>query len=159
MHNVTHEVKFPASSEWQYRQMKIAVDKPVENVEVRAVLKSDKDRPKVWFDDICLQTEADGFKENLLDDAGFEETFLTAGQATRLDGLMEAVEKGLIELQGSFAAAKTIGAEQRRLAETVRQRAAEVRRWVGQNSVEPMAGRELRDLADIERLLKAASPR
>jgi len=157
MHNVVHELKFPPSSTWQYRQTKIAVDKPVENVQVRAFLKSNTDRAKVWFDDLCLQTEADGFNANLLDDAGFEETFLTAEQTARLDGLMEAIQKGLVELRGSFAAAGTVGPEQRALAETVRRRAADVRRWVAENRLEPMAGRELRDLADIERLLAAGA--
>jgi len=154
-HNVKHVLKFPASDDWQYRQMKIDVDKPVENVQVRPMLKSGGEKVKVWFDGICLKTEADGLKENLLYDPGFEEKFLTPEQTQQLDDLMESLRKSLTELQSSFAAAKEISPPQRTLAGTARQRMADVRQWIADNDAAQPAGRELRDLADIERLLKA----
>ena len=155
MYNTKHVLKFPAGQEWQHREMKIEVDKPVENVQVKPMLTSKTGKGKVWFDDICLKSEADGLKENLLYDPGFEEKFLTAEQSRQLDEMMESLQTSLVELQSSFAAAKQISPQQRTLAGMVRQRMADVRQWIDDHDAAQPAGRELRDLADIERLLKA----
>ena len=138
----SHAITFPAgTNEWQYRELKVAVDKPIETVEVRVKLEG---KGKAWFDDLALGSEADGFTKNLLFDPGFEERFPTDDEQAALDAKMEDLRQALISLRQKPLA--TFG-------RAIEAKIKDTRDWIDRNSARDLAARELRDLADIERLL------
>ena len=151
---VTHGLTFPAgTNDWQRKELKVDVSKPIKSL---AVSTSFESSGQVWFDDLALRSGADGFQENLLRDPGFEERFLSEDGSAELDSKMNDLKQALVALRAKFEAKLKIDADQLALAKTVRQKTSQIREWIGARGGQALAGRELRDLDDIERLLKGA---
>ncbi|MDD3118662.1 MAG: hypothetical protein PHQ27_05760, partial [Victivallales bacterium] len=150
-----------ATHDWEFHELPIPADRPVESLQVAIYYNGGG---RVWLDDMTLTSTADPHHNNLLHDGGFEEQLLTPKQHQQLDAAMDYLQQLLQQLAATMhpaASAPTATPEIAPPPTTAATTAAAVYRqlrhieqWIATQQLQLPAGRELRDLADIRRLLQ-----
>ncbi|MFA6716828.1 MAG: hypothetical protein WCS27_15720, partial [Victivallaceae bacterium] len=128
--------------DWKYFSLEVPSAKALESVIVGVYYQG---KGKVYLDDISLTCSKDEYKENLLRDGSFEEHFMSTTQWENLDQQMTEL-KGLLK---TLQTKMTIAA-----ADKVYAKMSMIVSWINGNSLQDQAARELRDIADIQRLLQ-----